>query len=413
MGLDHRIQRQRRVVIGLVVLALLVLAGVVGAARQRAGSWADAQDESTLVNFSHRKHLVDAGAECTDCHGGVAASRKASDNLNASMQTCYACHDESSTECAFCHKEAGPDYTPFAPAERQIVFSHELHLGQGLTCDRCHRGMAQIDYAGPEQMPAMAYCAECHNGEQAASNCELCHLNLTDLRPSSHTPEWLHRHQDFASGGTQADCTMCHGARAAGITDCQECHEGGVLARAREKPADHYAPYAPNAAKQGQPLVLERVHELDYVYKHSLDARGKEKDCQSCHEPATFCAECHRTEKTLAGQKPLWHGGADWGAIAGGVGTGGGRHASMARRDIESCAACHDVQGQDPICLACHMDRNLGRGNDPRTHEPGYMRSVHGPWHNDRQATCYACHTPSAFSTPGFCTYCHGPKEGD
>ncbi len=404
---DHRIQMRRHAVIGLVVIVLLVLAGMVG-----AGSWTSSQDESALIHFSHQKHLVDVGADCSSCHGGIESSQKASDNHLGNMQTCYACHDESSTECSFCHKESGPDYTAFAPAERSIFFSHELHIGKGLTCDRCHAGMAEVDYAGAAQLPTMATCAECHDGNQAAGNCEICHAASADLRPESHTQDWLHRHKDFASAGA-ANCTMCHGARAAGVTDCQECHEGAVLARAGGKPADHYAPYAPNAAKQGQPMVLERVHDLDYVYQHGLDARGKEKDCQSCHEPATFCAECHRTEKILGGQKPEWHGGADWGAVSGGVGTGGGRHGQLARRDIENCAACHDVQGEDPVCLACHMDRQLGRGNDPRTHEPGYMRSVHGPWHNDRQATCYACHTPSAYSSPGFCSYCHGPKGGD
>jgi hypothetical protein len=56
------------------------------------------------------------------------------------------------------------------------------------------------------------------------------------------------------------------------------------------------------------------------------------------------------------------------------------------------------------------MDRQPGVGSDPRTHEPGYMRDVKGPWHYDLNETCFACHEPSPFSSPGFCTYCHGPK---
>ncbi len=412
MGLGGRIQSRRGLRIGLLVAGALILtAGAVAAARYRAaGSWASPQDESALINFSHQKHAA-IGTACQECHGGIEASTKAADDFTPRMKTCYACHDENSTECSFCHKEPGPEYTAFAPAEREVLFNHKLHVEKGLTCDHCHRGVAAVDHAGAAQMPMMADCTTCHDGAQAPANCEICHSNLSDLWPSTHTDEWMHRHQSFTSDDAKDDCAACHGARSAGITDCQECHEGEVLARSGTKSADHFAPYDPNAARRGKPLVLERVHALDYAYTHGQDARGKETDCQSCHEPATFCAECHQGQGGIPQARPLWHGGADWGAVSGGVGTGGGRHGEMARRDIENCAACHDVQGQDPVCLSCHMDRQPGVGNDPRTHESGFMRDVKGPWHYDLNETCFACHQPSPFSAPGFCTYCHGPQE--
>jgi hypothetical protein len=40
-----------------------------------------------------------------------------------------------------------------------------------------------------------------------------------------------------------------------------------------------------------------------------------------------------------------------------GAGSGGGRHADMGRRDIESCVSCHDVEGKDPSCMLCHSGR--------------------------------------------------------
>ena len=395
-----------RLALAAAAAALIGVAAVVGAARQRpAGSFSSPQDRSALVRFSHQKHLGEVGAKCADCHGGVEASTRASDSFMSTMAACYACHDEKTTDCAFCHKQAGPDYTAFAPAEREIRFDHAKHVGQGLACESCHRGIESVDSAGPEQMPAMADCMKCHDGSKAAGACEVCHSDLVHLRPSSHTPEWLHRHNTLVRVEAQ-DCAMCHG-----VSDCQECHEGAALVATREKPEDHFAPFGPTAQARGKPLILERVHRLDFRYTHGLDARGKERDCQVCHEPATFCAECHRPEGNLNQFKPEWHGGTDWGAIPGGVGTGGGRHAELARRDLENCAACHDVQGEDPTCLACHMDRAPGLGNDPRTHEAGFMRDVDGPWHGDLEATCYACHKPSPFNTAGFCTYCHGPKD--
>jgi hypothetical protein len=275
-----------------------------------------------------------------------------------------------------------------------------------LGCEDCHPGAEEVDYTGVEQWPVMADCTSCHDGSRAASECAICHLDVDHLRPASHTPQWLHRHNTLLRVEDE-DCGMCHRTN-----DCQECHQAAPLVPGRARPQDHFAPFAPSTAAQSKPLILQRAHELDYRYTHGLDARGKERDCQVCHEPSTFCAECHRPEGDLNRFAPEWHGGPDWGT-GGGVGSGGGRHGALARRDIENCAACHDVQGEDPACLQCHMDRQPGKGNDPRTHEPGYMRDVKGPWHSDLNETCYACHRPSASNVPGFCTYCHGPRRAN
>lgn len=83
----------------------------------------------------------------------------------------------------------------------------------------------------------------------------------------------------------------------------------------------------------------------------------------------------------------------------------------MARRDMELCASCHDVEGVDPVCLFCHVDANFGLGNDPATHEQGFMSGTHGEWHFDQDYLCYNCHTGSPFKAGvGFCGYCHGEK---
>jgi hypothetical protein len=393
-------------------IAVIAVAGLAAAVYSTAGryytsgtSYTSSQDRASLIRFSHQKHITGEGVECSACHGGVEKSTAATENFLGTMAACYACHDQETTECSFCHKEAGPNYTAFAPTTREIKFNHALHVDQGLKCEQCHAGLDQTDFSTPTSFPGMAACMGCHDGTKASNECAVCHSDASRLRPVSHTPEWLHRHNTLVRVEEQ-NCAMCHG-----VNDCQECHEGAILVEGRENAPDHFAPFAPTASAPKKPLILERVHSLDYRSTHGLDARGKERDCQTCHEPATFCAECHRVEGNVNEFKPQWHGGPDWGAIAGGVGSGGGRHAELARRDLENCAACHDVQGEDPTCLACHMDRTPGLGSDPRTHEPGYMHDVHGSWHSDLDETCYACHSPSPFSSPGFCTYCHGPKD--
>ena len=57
-----------------------------------------------------------------------------------------------------------------------------------------------------------------------------------------------------------------------------------------------------------------------------------------------------------------------------GVGTGGGEHATLARRDIERCISCHDVQGADPTCITCHLDSDGIKGTNPKTHPAGFMK---------------------------------------
>ncbi|MBI3579527.1 MAG: hypothetical protein HY089_08995 [Ignavibacteriales bacterium] len=108
--------------------------------------------------------------------------------------------------------------------------------------------------------------------------------------------------------------------------------------------------------------------------------------------------------------KPATHQEA--GFVTLGVGSGGGKHASLARRDIESCASCHDAQGADPTCTTCHTDPDGIKGNDPKSHARGFMMDSEGAWHSDPGATCYTCHTdPNArvggIKGQGFCGYCH------
>ena len=168
--------------------------------------------------------------------------------------------------------------------------------------------------------------------------------------------------------------------------------------------------YSPNAAtlSMGDGQALKGVHSLDYRYTHSLDANAKTSECASCHELNEFCSTCHNPdiEGDSGRLKPVWHGGSDWGAVTL-VGSGGGRHAEMAKRDMETCAACHDIDVDDPTCMQCHVDRNIGLGNDPKTHEIGFMSDIQGEWHDDPTFLCFNCHVNTNTAGTGFCGYCH------
>jgi hypothetical protein len=387
---------------------------VVGTVALLLGWWGMVRGvPSTTIRFSHKLHLgEDVEAECTMCHP-AEESASASDRLLPTMEICGECHDvEDDDGCATCHLDLDIVGEIDVPS-REIVFSHQSHLGyDGTACTTCHAGLEEVEAPGGDHIPGMVTCWTCHDGSRATEECGICHTDLTDLRPESHLHDWTQQHgQRVRTGDT--GCTPCHGQ-----AECQECHEGAQLSVALP-PLGSQASFAPQVLGNAG-LILKGGHDLNYRFTHAIDAKGKERECTACHETASFCVECHRPGSRPDHFRPAWHGGPRWGAMAGAVGSGGGLHADLARRDMERCAACHDVQGQDPVCMLCHMDRTPGLGNDPKTHGSRFRsRAGYGDFHDDRGSICYNCHPSGrigagsykvAAGGPGFCGYCHGPK---
>lgn len=363
------------------------------------------EDRSKIIIFSHKYHIEEVGADCSDCHLNVHGSSSSDTNLLPKMEQCYSCHVEEDTECSVCH--VSEDYVEFENPKRDYKFNHSAHgTEREDVCSTCHKGIEKVDLATFKQIPEMEYCMGCHNDTEASGDCSVCHFEteIAQLRPSSHLPDWTLSHSEEARF-SENECAACHTE-----SFCQDCHDVDELITVTGERMDFFSPNVASVDEEkGQ--ALQKVHGLDYRYTHSFDAKGKTFDCAVCHEMNDFCATCHNPEDDMHRLEPEWHGGLDWGAIAGNIGSGGGRHGEMARRDMELCASCHDVEGVDPICLSCHVDANFGLGNDPATHEQGFMSGTHGEWHFDQDYLCYNCHTGSPFKAGvGFCGYCHGEK---
>ena len=420
--------------IGIIFVIFFFLTGTfrspIVAAREQEN------DRSQTIKFSHTYHLKDVGASCEDCHPSARKSKGARDNILPVMSDCYRCHDEKTTECALCHRGPEP-YPSFSNPERSIMYSHEYHLETlGLKCENCHQGLDTLEYSTPSTLPSMALCYTCHNDDglseavrepavqdsipgefvirTALSVCETCHLSTVGLLPASHRiGNFTKEHKQFARlGGADGDCRMCHRTD----TFCQDCHTNAAIGKTDARTSDVYTSFGARSggANPATPMTLELVHSLNYRFTHGIDAKGKASDCSSCHDARTFCVQCHTQDGaiTLRNQPaPAWHsgGGFTTGRIPG---SGGGRHAEFARRDIEGCQACHDTQGSDPLCITCHNDPDGMRGSDPGTHQKGYLSSDYGSWHDDPGAVCYTCHTdpnahPGGMRGRFFCGYCH------
>ena len=220
-----------------------------------AVSFASAQQEtpdlrSTTLIFSHRFHLTEAGATCLDCHTGTASSEAATDNNLPSEETCLSCHDGSKAgkECRICHQD--PERAkPFSPHSRTLRFNHKFHLQFGnlapvfasaidggrylgptaavrprLTttnaCQACHRALTETDFSSPHNLPQMADCLVCHTQIDPPFSCEFCHTAEAEIKPFSHTDDYIDLHSSGDFLHEKESCTICHGRNFR----CMGCH---------------------------------------------------------------------------------------------------------------------------------------------------------------------------------------------
>ena len=370
------------------------------------------QELTQSIKFSHRFHVKEAGVACADCHTEATKSKLSSDNLLSKHDNCQSCHEEQlSSKCTYCHtSDDQSTYTATELPKRNLLFSHEFHIGeQKVECETCHKGVDQAEIGVSIQLPDMATCYTCHNDVKASNACETCHTDLTALRPKEHNRTNFVREHKFTARLSTATCASCHTQES-----CIDCHNGTDLVKVDVPGRDLASPRAPRltAIDRGQTMRLEKVHDLNFRFTHGIAAAGKTSNCQTCHNQQTFCATCHAAGGNVNQLKfkPATHMQAGFVTI--GVGSGGGMHATFAKRDIESCASCHDTEGADPVCITCHMDPDGIKGNDPKSHARGFMMGENGSWHSDPGSPCYTCHTDANARIDGargrgFCGYCH------
>jgi hypothetical protein len=372
-----------------------------------------------VIKFNHAFHIKEASLACKDCHKGALESLKGTDDLMPVMKDCGTCHDVTDkNNCNFCHY--GGVYKKFERTDRGLLFPHKKHITQKIDCSVCHAGIEKVKYAADAPnggFAKMENCYSCHDGKRQVNNCEACHTNLTNLKPADHlNKNYLNEHKviyDASTGNNNSNCMMCHSNYF-----CESCHQPVKYSGENTK-KNFYAPYyTKDFATRTDRTALQKlstVHDMNYQFTHGLDAKQKSFECKTCHDPVSFCASCHQNGGNLqTGMKPKNHSLANFKTF--GVNTGGGLHAELARRDIESCESCHSVNGGDPTCVKCHFDNDGIKGTNPKTHESGFMSDQHGSWHTTKASICYTCHTdatasPNGTAGVGFCGYCHGQKH--
>ncbi len=314
----------------------------------------------SVIKFSHSLHseLTD----CASCHSGVSEATSLSMRMLPTKQDCATCHDvEDENNCNQCHyKDVFEPLIQKEASESSLIFNHKFHIDeQKLECSNCHKGITEVDYSfkAKQPKPIMEDCYTCHNDNAQASNtCESCHISTANLIPQTHKMvDFISSHK-YLANQSNANCVMCH---TQNINSCETCHIGTSKLTEKNTANDFYQPYSPSNSVDGpKQQQINRVHDLNYRFTHGIDYKSKKLDCQTCHEIDQFCSECHdsrNSDFSMEGVVPTSHLTPNFVMI--GRGSGGGEHATLARRDIETCISCHDVQGQDPTCITCHTEK--------------------------------------------------------
>lgn len=123
---------------------------------------------------------------------------------------------------------------------------------------------------------------------------------------------------------------------------------------------------------------MPKTHRSDYISIHSVKAADNPQNCYRCHE-SRFCSDCHgRTREKgnmnirshrKAGSSQLY----DWTSD----------HASEARRNLQSCEACHP---DADVCVICH------RSGQTNPH-PRNWRDISKRYKDESGGrTCRKCH---------------------
>jgi len=351
---------KQALLIGAAVLACATAATVLGTSPP-------AGDEILFPHARHQKASVD----CITCHEAVYDAKTLSGDFLPKEAKCLECHKEKKAtgQCNFCHLDVQHAGT-WPAREPRLKMDHSAHIERVKEdCTVCHTQLSEPRHPAPVSA-GHAACLKCHEHAQqyADAKCSTCHVDLASyplvpLTQVSHAGDFLRRHASVARSSEQS-CSTCHEQNF-----CLDCHAKTAMVPIETKLVDR-----PDR---------RFIHRQDFLGRHAVEARADPASCQRCHSTTQggSCETCHEHSHVAAGTSSLNPHPPGWGLPGSGA-----FHGDAARRNIQSCASCHD-QGDASNCVSCH--RVGGIGGDP--HPPGF-RSRHSITEAQGDGRCTACH---------------------
>ena len=323
------------------------------------------------IKIPHERHKQ-ASVECLTCHDTIYDAKSLSTPTLPNEDKCLECHREWKEKglCDKCHtdvKQAAAWPSPEPP----LVMDHSKHIERVKEkCEVCHTQLPNPVRVAA-MTPSMDRCTQCHEHKQALNQgkCAQCHLDLTryQLRPISlysHQGDFVREHPRAARAAADS-CATCHEQ-----SFCKDCHAKTVSTKIENKFPERVDRYF--------------IHRNDFLSRHSIEARWDGASCRRCHG-SSFCEDCHRVQNlTPLSANPRDPHPPGWALPGGGVEF----HGAAARRDITSCAACHD-QGARSICVDCHKVGGIGGNPHPMGWSGG---RGHGRGDISGNNLCLTCH---------------------
>lgn len=211
-------------------------------------------------------------------------------------------------------------------------------------------------------MPAQKGVAQKESHREYAvmkfSECNTCHKS-SGVAPN-HDTDWVRSHRLAATRGA-ARCAECHVQ-----SWCLDCHKGGG--------AD-----AKLTAQTYKGNYIPKSHRSDFLSIHPIKAKESPQTCIRCHE-ASFCSDCHARfpRGSLRIKSHLMSGNTQSFIFT-------SEHAGEARRNLQSCQACHP---EGDVCIRCHgTSARGGSGINP------HPKRFKGGNIQDRSSrSCSKCH---------------------
>ncbi|MBU1023298.1 NapC/NirT family cytochrome c [bacterium] len=283
------------------------------------------------MQFSHVRHVSQAGLSCEVCHkGGRPENPDHGDNL-LDLQGCRNCHEKApsasphqgrwmelhkeeaksnSQSCTVCHDKkwcsSCHGVTMPHPGDWKDIHG-ETAVANRSVCNQCHKNQMcsnchKVQMPHPDNWLAGMHgktfrdnskvCWQCHEND----TCSMCHESEIP-----HPENWMNVHHVNAVK-SPADCGTCHKP-----SDCRICHNGHLM-------GSHQNNWATNHTK-----TTEEEHELcalchekskgdvctschgvaiphpdEFAFDHkSVASFEPDSVCFKCHDKESKCAECH------------------------------------------------------------------------------------------------------------------------
>jgi hypothetical protein len=224
-----------------------------------------------------------------------------------------------------------------------IMLLSSLYVTQATAQKQPHKEYAEMK---------ISECNDCHKGEGVALN---------------HDADFVRSHRGLASRAGH-NCAQCHTQ-----SWCLDCHQGGGI-NADLSMATFGRDYIPKS------------HRSDFVSIHPIKALDNPQTCYRCHDQK-FCTACHdrfpRGSLRIKSHLMLGPNGQRYAPAL-------NEHPIEARRNLQSCQACHP---EGDVCIICHST-GTGRANPHPRNWNAIKNNIRDKAGNK---VCTKCHLPGTF----------------